>query len=117
VDELTCAGECIAIFVENGTVERRALFAKDAGLDENPLESLRGGAPDENAQTLRETLEGKPGPIADCVVFNAGAALIAAGRADDIGDGVTQARAVIERGDAIAALERLIAVANAEDGG
>ena len=113
-DELTCAGDCVAIFVEDGKTERRVLHARDAGLDENPLDALRGGTAEENAQTLRETLEGKPGPVADCVLFNAGAALIAAGRATDIADGATQARDVIERGDALAALERLIRVSNGE---
>jgi anthranilate phosphoribosyltransferase len=113
-DELTCAGDCIAIFIEDGRAERRVLHARDAGLEENPLDALRGGTAEQNAQTLRETLEGKPGPLADCVVFNAGAALIAAGRATDIADGVIQAREVIERGDALAALDRLIRVANGE---
>jgi anthranilate phosphoribosyltransferase len=112
VDELTCAGDCIAIFVEDGKTQRRVVSAGDADLDENPLESLRGGTPEENAQMLRETLEGKPGPVADCVAFNAGAALIAAGRASDIREGVAEARAVIGRGDAIAALDRLVTVAN-----
>ncbi len=112
-DELTCAGDCIAIFVQDGKTERRTLHARDAGLDENPLEALRGGTADQNAQTLRETLAGKPGPIADCVLFNTGAALIAAGRTSDIADAVAQARDVIERGEALAALDRLIAVSNA----
>jgi anthranilate phosphoribosyltransferase len=113
-DELTCAGDCIAIFVEDGTADRRVLHARDAGLEESSLDALRGGTPDQNAQTLRETLEGKPGPLADCVVFNAGAAFIAAGRASDVREGAGQAREVIERGDALAALERLIRVSNGE---
>jgi anthranilate phosphoribosyltransferase len=110
-DELTCAGECLALFVENGSVERRTLSPRDAGLDENPLDAIRGGTPSENAEVLRATLEGKPGPVADCVLFNAGAALMAARRAETIADGVAQGRDVIERGDALAALERLVACA------
>jgi anthranilate phosphoribosyltransferase len=112
-DELTCAGDCIAIFVEDGKVDRRTMCADDADLETNPLEALRGGTPQENAELLRATLEGKPGPIADCVLFNAGAALIAAGRVADIREGVDAARSVIDNGDASAALERLVAVASA----
>jgi anthranilate phosphoribosyltransferase len=111
-DELTCAGECIALFVENGKIDRRTLSASDADLEPNPLEALRGGAPEENAEVLRTTLEGKPGAVADAVLFNAGAALIAAGRANDIRDGVEQARGVIASGAAARALDRLIAVSN-----
>src|SRR5687767_3719879 len=49
-DELTCAGDCIAIFVENGAVEARTLSPRDAGLDVNPLDAIRGGTPAENAE-------------------------------------------------------------------
>jgi anthranilate phosphoribosyltransferase len=111
-DELTCAGECIALFVEDGKVERRTMSAADADLDTNPLESLRGGSPEANAESLRAVLEGKPGPVADAVLFNAGAALMAAGRAREIRDAVEQARGVIASGSAMAALERLIAVSS-----
>jgi anthranilate phosphoribosyltransferase len=48
--------------------------------------------------------------VLDCVLFNAGAALVAAGRASTIPDGVDAARAVVTKGDAVAALDRLIAI-------
>jgi anthranilate phosphoribosyltransferase len=112
-DELTCAGECIMILVEDGKLDRRTLCADDADLDTNPLDALRGGTPEQNAQALRDVLDGKPGPYADCVLFNAGAALMAGGRAHDIRDGVVQARDVIARGDASTALDRLVAASNA----
>jgi anthranilate phosphoribosyltransferase len=111
-DELTCAGDCDARVVERGIVERVVIRAQDAGLDTSPLDALKGGDPEQNAQLLRDTLAGKPGPIADCVLLNAGAALMAARRAETIHDGVDQARDVVRRGDATAALERLVAVAN-----
>lgn len=109
-DELNCAGTNEVLTVENGTVTRSGLSAADAGLDTNPLDAIRGGTPAENAEVLRSTLEGKPGPVLDCVLFNAGAALVAAGRAATIPDGVEVARTVVASGDAIAALDRLIAV-------
>jgi anthranilate phosphoribosyltransferase len=112
-DELTCAGPSTAVLVERGTVTPISLDHTDAGLVENPLESLRGGSPAENAATLRATLEGRPGPVTDCVLFNAGAALMVAGRAATIAEGVDLARGVVESGAALKALERFIAVANA----
>lgn len=112
-DELTCAGECLALIVEDGSVRKTTLSASDAGLDASPLESLRGGSAQENAATLRATLEGKPGAVADCVLLNAGAALMVAGRASSIREGVDAAREVVEKGEAAAALDRLISVANA----
>jgi anthranilate phosphoribosyltransferase len=111
-DELTCAGECVLITVEGGVVEYGTLSASDADLETSPLDALRGGTPSENADVLRATLDGKPGPIADCVLLNAGAALMAARRANTIREGVDIARDVVARGEASAALDRLISVSN-----
>ena len=110
-DELTCEGPCDAVLVEDETTEHITLDAQDAGLETSTLDDLRGGTAEENAEVLRTTLLGKPGPVLDCVLFNAGAAFMAARRATAIGEGVDLARDVIERGDANAALDRLIAVA------
>ncbi len=109
-DELTCASENVVITVEGGSIERSVISAHEVGLETNPLDAVRGGTPSENADTLRATLEGKPGAVSDCVLFNAGAAFVAAGRARTIADGVERARAVIDAGDALAALERLVAL-------
>ena len=110
-DELTCEAPCEAVLVEDETTEHITLDASDAGLESNGLDSLRGGTAEDNAEILRTTLLGKPGPVLDCVLFNAGAAFMAARRAGTIAEGVDLARDVIERGDANAALDRLVAVA------
>jgi anthranilate phosphoribosyltransferase len=47
------------------------------------------------------------GPRRDVVAFNAGAALVVAGRATDLRDGVELALATIESGDAAAFVSRL----------
>jgi anthranilate phosphoribosyltransferase len=109
-DELTCASENVVITVEGGAISRSVISAHEVGLDSNSLDAVRGGAPSENAETLRATLGGKPGAVTDCVLFNAGGALVAAGRARTIAEGVEQARAVIDAGDALTALDRLVAL-------
>jgi anthranilate phosphoribosyltransferase len=112
-DELTCASDNVVITVEDGAIKQSVVHARDVGLDSNPIDAVRGGTPTENAETLRATLDGKPGPVSDCVLFNAGAALVAAGQAHTIADGVETARTVVASGDAVAALDRLIAVCSA----
>jgi anthranilate phosphoribosyltransferase len=109
-DELTCAGENVVLTVEGGRVERSTVSADEVDLDRSPLEAIRGGDPAANAQVLRSVLEGEPGPVADCVAFNAGAALVAAGRASTLAEGVARAREVIAEGAALAALDRLVAL-------
>jgi anthranilate phosphoribosyltransferase len=112
-DELTCAGPNVVITVEDGNIEQSVVSAGDADLETSPLDSIRGGTPAENAETLRAVLEGKPGPVADCVAFNAGAAFVAAGRVPSVRDGVAAAREVIASGQASAALDGLVRLISA----
>jgi anthranilate phosphoribosyltransferase len=52
-------------------------------------------------------LQGEPGPFADLVTVNAGAAIHVAGLTDTLLDGIARARASISSGKAMAALEAL----------
>jgi anthranilate phosphoribosyltransferase len=58
-------------------------------------------------------LGGEPGPFRDIVLLNAAAALIVAGKAASLGDGVERAARAIDTGAAAQALDRLVAVTNA----
>ena len=62
-----------------------------------------------NAEMVRRVLGGEPGGRRDAVLLNAGAALVAAELAGDIGEGVEVAAAAIDSGAALATLERLVA--------
>jgi len=107
-DEFTCAGSNTMLTVADGRVERTEISAGDVDLDDNSLDAIRGGEPAANADTMRAVLEGKPGPVSDCVVFNAGAAFVAAGRTPTVRDGVVLAGDVIGSGEAVATLDRLV---------
>jgi anthranilate phosphoribosyltransferase len=65
-----------------------------------------------NADAVRRVLAGEPGGRRDAVLLNAGAALVAAGLAEDIGEGVEVAAAAIDSGAAVTTLERLVAFSN-----
>ena len=77
------------------------------GVARAKLDDLRGGTVAENAAALTRLLQGEPGPFADLVAVNAGAAIHVAGLADTLLDGIAQARASISSGKAMAALEAL----------
>jgi anthranilate phosphoribosyltransferase len=49
-------------------------------------------------------LEGEPGPRRDVILLNAGAAILVAGRADDLAEGVERARQSIDSGAALSVL-------------
>jgi anthranilate phosphoribosyltransferase len=78
---------------------------RDFGLRHAEVEELRGGDATVNAAILEAILAGREtGPKRDMVLMNAGAALACAGLTDDMGDGISISREMIESG---AAMERL----------
>jgi anthranilate phosphoribosyltransferase len=81
----------------------------DVGLPLAQPDDLRGGDPDTNAAIARAVLGGERGAARDVVVLNAGAALVAAGTAVAVADGIAQAEAALDDGRAAAALDRLVA--------
>ncbi len=100
LDELTLTGPSTAIAVEAGRVVGTTRWQpQDFGLAQCPAEALRGGDAAANATTFEAVLAGqRRGPHADLVALNAGAALWLARRADHLGDGVAQARALLADG-------------------
>jgi anthranilate phosphoribosyltransferase len=83
------------------------------GLAPSRTEQLAGGDADANASLLRALFDGELGPRRDAVTLNAGAALVAAGRADDLAAGLALAVAAIDDGRARLTLERLVEFTNA----
>ena len=91
--------------------EMRRADAADAGLPTAPVEAIRGGDAAHNAKALRALLMGAPGPYRDAVLFNAGAALMIAGRAADYAEGAEEAAEALDTGLAKALLVRWIELA------
>ncbi len=107
LDELTVAGENQVVTLADGVVAQRVVTPEEAGLPRSPVEAIRGGDAAENAQALLALLQGAPGAYRDTVVLNSAAALVVAGRADNLMDGAAQAATAIDGGAALAALGRL----------
>jgi anthranilate phosphoribosyltransferase len=108
LDELTTTGISEVAVLDGGKVETFRVSAKNAGLPEAKPEDLIGGDAAENAAHLRAVLEGKPGPLRDVVLFNAAAALLVAGKAKTLREGVALAAQSIDSGKARAVLEALV---------
>jgi anthranilate phosphoribosyltransferase len=107
LDELTLAGPTIVAELEGDRVRTFTLVPQDAGLPAAPLEAVRGGDPQRNAAIAREILAGARGPRRDVVLLNAAAALVVAGKAKDVRDGVSLAARAIDDGRARALLDRV----------
>jgi anthranilate phosphoribosyltransferase len=112
LDEITTSGSTAVAALENGKVRTFEISPEDAGLPRAKPEALRGGDAEANATALMDVLKGKPGAFRDVAVFNAAAALIVAGLAKDLKEGVAIAQEAVVSGEAEGRLDRLIAISN-----
>jgi anthranilate phosphoribosyltransferase len=110
LDELSVSGRTRVIEVADGGTEEWFVGPEDLDLELAPLEAIAGGEPAENAAVVRGVLAGEPGPARDVVVLNAGAAIMAAGGADGLREGVERAKAAVDSGAAAQVLDRLVAL-------
>jgi len=112
LDEITTTGPTFVSEVKDGKVTEFEIHPESYGLDVTTIESLRGGHPAENAMALQGLLKGEHSDYRDIVRLNSGAALMIAGKAKDIPNGIDMATESIDSGKARAALEALIEVSN-----
>jgi anthranilate phosphoribosyltransferase len=113
LDEITTAGPTTVASFENGKVRTYDIAPQDFGFAKVRPDALRGGDANENAAALLDVLKGAKGPFREVAIFNAGAALMVAGRANDLEGGILLARKSVDSGEAEGRLDRLIAVSNA----
>ena len=106
-DEISIAGVTYVAALENGVVEDREISPEDAGLPVHPFEAILGGTPQENATAFRALLAGEASAYRDAVLLNSAAALLIAGRASDLRDGVEMAAESIDSGAAKAKIDAL----------
>ncbi len=107
MDEVSLTAPTRVSEMEGGEVRTYVISPEQFGLRRAPLDALRGGTAAENAAIAVEILQGRPGPRRDIVVLNAGVALVAAGLAGTVGDGIALAARSIDSGAAYAKLEGL----------
>lgn len=112
LDEITLTGPTFVAALENGAIRTFEVSPEDAGLTRCGSDDLRGGDAAANAIALQSVLDGLPSPYRDVALLNAAAALIVAGRAKTLKDGVALGRESLDSGAAAARLKQLIAVSN-----
>jgi anthranilate phosphoribosyltransferase len=111
LDELSTTGLNRVTELKTGALTTFMLDARDYGFAVTTLDALGGGSPDFNATITRSVLEGSATPERrDIVLLNAGAALVTAGVASDLQDGIARAQAAIASGAARACLDKLVEV-------
>jgi len=113
MDELTLTAPSDVTELRDGALTTYQLTPAAVGLSPCTLADLRGGDAAANAAIIREILAGAHGPKTDIVLFNAGACIYLAERADSIANGIRAARTALASGAARAKLAQLIAFGQA----
>lgn len=104
----TYAAEMVRDGTGQVTVRELEIEPEDAGLPRSTIEQLKGGDPAHNARAIHAVLADEPSAFRDIVLLNSAAALVVAGKAGDLKDGVAQAAQSIASGAARASLARLV---------
>jgi anthranilate phosphoribosyltransferase len=113
LDEITTTGPTKVVELKGGALHAFELTPEAAGLARSGPAALKGGDPAYNAKALIDVLDGSTGAFRDIGLITTGAALVVAGKAGSIKDGVDMGDAAIRSGAARRTLDRLIAVSNA----
>ena len=114
LDEVSVCGPTQLASLEKGTVQHSRVTPEELGLTTHAPESLDGGDAQRNARILTEVLSGQRGGPRDAVLANAAAALLVAGAADSLQQGVQRAARALDSGAAEAHFARFLRVQRGE---
>jgi anthranilate phosphoribosyltransferase len=107
LDEVTTTGPTTVFEVCGDSVYRHTWTPSDFGVETSTPADSKGGDRHVNCAIACAVLQGAKGPQRDIVLVNAAAALLAAGHARDLKDGVRAAAASIDSGAAWSRVEAL----------
>lgn len=112
LDEISTTGPSVIYEVAAGEIERLEIHTQELGIHSPAsLDELAGGDAQENVRIFGQILSGEEqGAKADIVALNAAAGLVVAGLAENLGDGLGQAKLAIADGRAQAKFDALTAL-------
>jgi anthranilate phosphoribosyltransferase len=113
LDEITTTGRTFVAAWTGSDIERFEITPEAVGLARVSPDALKGGDAQHNAGALNAVLAGEKTAYRDIAMLNAAAALVVAGRAPTLKDGIAQAAQAIDTGEAARRLQALVATSNA----
>jgi len=107
-DEISICGPTKVSHLKNDNVSTFQMTPEEYDFKRAGLEDIIGGDAKENANIIRNILDGKKGAKRDMVLLNASAAFVASGLCDNFKDGIQMAVVSIDSGKARYKLDQLI---------
>lgn len=113
LDEISVCAPTRVTELTNGIIRTYDIYPEHYFGERADEGSLSGGSPTENADILKAILDGsEKGPKRNVVLLNSAFALMAAGKAQNVQDGIELAKQSIDSGAALSKLNALIAFTN-----
>jgi anthranilate phosphoribosyltransferase len=114
LDEISTVGYTKVSECRDGMVSTFYVHPDDYGLPRASTAALAGGDAPENAAIARAVLKGERGAPRDVVLLNAGAALLVAGVAPTVADGIAMGAEAIDSGRAAGVLDLMVALSQGQ---
>jgi anthranilate phosphoribosyltransferase len=112
LDELTTTGPSYVTEWAHQRIRSFMISPEEAGLPLSNPDSLKGGTAEFNARAMRQIFEGQKCAYRDIVLLNASAGLIIANKINTLKEGVMLATQIIDSGQALAKLNRMISLSH-----
>ena len=113
LDEMSTTGTTKIVELRDGAIRAFEIAPEEVGLTRVDLAALKGGDAAANAEALKAVLGGARNAYAEIAMLNAAGALVVAGKARELAEGVAMAGDALASGAAKRVLDRLVGVSNA----
>ncbi len=112
LDEITISNGTRVARYREGKVENFYIGPEDFDIKRGKIEDILGGNKDDNAKITLSIFNGEKGPKRDIVLMNSAAALVVAGKTQDLKEAAMIASDAIDSGKALRKLEEIKKVSN-----
>ena len=112
LDEITITGKTFVSELKNNEINNYVISPKDFGLSIRNFEEIAANSPEESLELVNEAFSGKESAVQDMIALNAGAAIYLANKAESIKDGIEQAFALMNNGEAANKLNAYVRASN-----
>lgn len=109
IDEISIEAPTHVAELVNGEIREYTISPEQFGIERAPLDLVRAADAAESLAMIRRVFAGEPGPAADLVVLNAGAAIYAADLTDSLDAGLARARELLRSGAVARKLDEFVA--------
>ncbi len=108
LDELSISSDSIVYEIKKNSVKSYKVYPSQFGFKKTHRSEILGNTKKENAEIIKEILDGRISPKRDIVLLNSAFALYVAGKVNDVKEGIKLAENSIDTGKAKSVLQKLV---------